>query len=64
MPRLPYWIGRLDLTRLGFVTYVAVMRGDGWETQPFVALGRRRTVRKAMRHARHYGIEVRDAARV
>ena len=64
MPRLPYWIGRLELTRMGLVTHVAVMRGDGWETQPFVARGRRRTVRKAMRHARRHGIELRDLVRV
>ena len=62
MARTPYWTGHLDLTRMGFFTYVAVMRGDGWETPPFLALGRRRTIRKATRHARYHGIELRDAA--
>ena len=62
MGRLPHWTGHLDLTRLGLFTYIAVLRGDGWETPPFMALGRRRTVRKATRHARSYGIELRDAA--
>ena len=61
MPPL-HWTGQLDLTRVGKLTYVAVLRGDGWETTPFFALGRRRTVRKALRHARDHGIEVCDAA--
>jgi hypothetical protein len=54
------WTGNLDLTRVGLLTYSAVVRGDGWETPPFFAVGRRRTVRKMMRHARRHRIELRD----
>ena len=61
MASTPYWTGHLDLMRLGLFTYVAVLRGDGWETPPFLALGRRRTIRKATRHARYHGIELHDA---
>jgi hypothetical protein len=41
-----YWTGHLDLTRVGLLTYSAVVRGDGWQTPHFFAVGRRRTVRK------------------
>ena len=57
-----YWTGHLDLARVGLLTYRAVVRGDGWETPKFFALGRRRTLRKMMRHARCHGIELRDAS--
>jgi hypothetical protein len=62
MTRARYWTGHLDLTRVGLLTYRAVVRGDGWETPRFFAVGRRRTVRKVMRHARCHGIELRDAS--
>jgi hypothetical protein len=64
MVRPRYWTGHLDLTRAGLLTYRAVVRGDGWETPRFFAVGRRRTVRKVMRHARCHGIELRDVSHI